>query len=185
MVSMAAHEGRQPTRDRVGDVLAWATLRAFQITAYTEGGLLPAILLVAVVHWLTGAGATAVAVVGALHGSAFTAYLLLVPWVAKLLHWSPRTISVACSVAFVPFAPWTFERRVRADLTRRMTRHHAPDSRPGAASVGATRPRRRTRFSHGVDEVGRAAHASAEPDGAGLRRPFAGWPGPHRDPDAG
>lgn len=167
MVSMATNDGRQDTRDRVGDVLAWATLRAFQIAAYAEGGLLPAILLVAVVHWLTGAGATAVAVVGALHGTAFTAYLLLVPWVAKLLHWSPRTTSVACSVAFVPFAPWTFERRVRADLARQVTRHRAPDSRPDAASVGTTGSRRRTRSSHGVDEVGRATRSD--------RRARRGW----------
>jgi integral membrane protein len=91
--------------------------RAFQLTAYAEGGLLPAILLVAVVHWVTGYDAPVVAVVGAAHGIAFTAYTLLVPAVARLLRWPLNTTSVAFSVAFVPFAPWAFERRIRNDLT--------------------------------------------------------------------
>jgi len=93
------------------------TLRAFQVAAYAEGGLLPAILGVAVFHWLTGDGGTVVALVGATHGIAFTAYVLLVPAVAGLLHWPARTTSLAFSVAFVPFAPWSFERRIRATRT--------------------------------------------------------------------
>ncbi len=100
------------------DTAAAVLLRAFQLAAYAEGGLLPAILLVAVVHWVTGYGAPIVAVVGAAHGAAFTAYVLLVPAVARLLSWPLRTTSVAFSVAFVPFAPWAFERRIRKDLTR-------------------------------------------------------------------
>jgi integral membrane protein len=100
------------------DATAAVILRAFQLTAYAEGGLLPAILLVAVVHWVTGYGASIVAVVGAAHGMAFTAYVLLVPAVARLLRWPLNTTSVAFSVAFVPFAPWAFERRIRNDLNR-------------------------------------------------------------------
>jgi integral membrane protein len=98
------------------DTTAAVLLRAFQLTAYAEGGLLPAILLVAIVHWVTGYGAPIVAVVGAAHGAAFTAYILLVPAVARLLRWPLNTASVAFSVAFVPFAPWAFERRIRNDL---------------------------------------------------------------------
>lgn len=101
------------------DATAAVLLRAFQLTAYAEGGLLPAILLAAIVHWVTGYGAPIVAVVGAAHGAAFTAYVLLVPAVARLLRWPLNTTSVAFSVAFVPFAPWAFERRIRADVTGR------------------------------------------------------------------
>lgn len=101
------------------DVTASVLLRAFQLAAYAEGGLLPAILLVAIVHWVSGYGAPIVAVVGALHGAAFTAYVLLVPAVSRLLGWPRHTMSVAFSVAFVPFAPWAFERRIREDLTTR------------------------------------------------------------------
>ncbi len=96
---------------------ATVILRAFQLAAYAEGGLLPAILLVAIVHWVTGYGAPVVALVGAAHGAAFTAYVLLVPAVARLLQWPLQTTSVAFSVAFVPFAPWAFERRIRTDVT--------------------------------------------------------------------
>lgn len=110
------------------DTPAAVILRAFQITAYAEGGLLPAILLVAVAHWVTRYGAPIVAVVGAAHGTAFTVYVLLVPAVARLLRWPLHTTSVAFSVAFVPFAPWAFERRIRNDLTSRSRRrskaHH-------------------------------------------------------------
>jgi integral membrane protein len=104
------------TKAHVGTPAA-VILRAFQLTAYAEGGLLPAILLVAMVHWVTGHGAPIVAVVGAAHGMAFTAYVLLVPAVSRLLRWPLNTTSVAFSVAFVPFAPWAFERRIRNDLT--------------------------------------------------------------------
>lgn len=100
-----------------------AGLRAFQVVAIAEGGLLPAILLAALVHWVSGRGATAVAVVGATHGTAFTVYLLLTPLVAVLLRWPLRTTSVAVSVAFVPFAPWAFERHIRPELTRCIDRH--------------------------------------------------------------
>jgi integral membrane protein len=105
---------------RVRAVLVAATLRGFQIAAYAEGGLLPAILLLAVIHWVSGGGTAAVAVVGAAHGTAFTVYALLIPSVARRLHWSPR--GVALSVAFVPFAPWAFERRIHAELTDRVPR---------------------------------------------------------------
>jgi integral membrane protein len=110
--------------------ISGVTLRGFQVTAIAEGGLLPAILITAVVHWVTGAGGTAVAVVGASHGIAFTVYLVLVPPVAWLLRWPWRTTSVAFSVAFVPFAPWAFERRVHGqilgrigDMSRKPRRH--------------------------------------------------------------
>jgi integral membrane protein len=104
--------------------LAGVILRGFQVAAIVEGGLLPAILIIALVHWGTGAGGTVVAVVGASHGIAFTVYLLLVPPVAWLLRWPRRTTSVAFSVAFVPFAPWAFERRVRGEILRRIERHN-------------------------------------------------------------
>ena len=109
------------TREWVAGVI----LRGFQVMAIAEGGLLPAILITAVVRWVTGAGAPVVAVVGAAHGIAFTVYMVLVPAVAWLLRWSRRTISVAFSVAFVPFAPWMFERRVRGELLRRIERRRA------------------------------------------------------------
>ena len=69
---------------------------------------------------MTGYGAPIVAVVGAAHGAAFTAYILLVPMLARLLRWPLNTTSVAFSVAFVPFAPWAFERRIRNDLTSKI-----------------------------------------------------------------
>lgn len=112
-------QGPPTTKAHVGTPVA-VILRAFQLTAYAEGGLLPAILLVAIVHWVTGYGAPIVAVVGAAHGAAFTAYVLLVPAVARLLRWPLNTTSVAFSVAFVPFAPWAFERRIRNDLTSKV-----------------------------------------------------------------
>lgn len=111
-----------------------ASLRAFQAVAIAEGGLLPAILLAAVLHWVSGRGATAVAVVGAAHGTAFTLYVLLTPIVAGLLRWPARTTSVAVSVAFVPFAPWAFERHIRPELTRCVERHRAA-SKPGSAAA--------------------------------------------------
>jgi len=95
-------------------------LRLFQILAYAEGGLLPTILIVAVIHWVTGYGSSLVAVVGATHGMVFTVYMLLVPVVARLLNWLARTISVAFSVAFVPFATWNFERRIHGDIAKRV-----------------------------------------------------------------
>jgi integral membrane protein len=121
-------------RQRVADALATATIRAFQAVAYAEGGLLPAILVIGVVDWVTGRGGAAVAIVGATHGTAFTAYVLLVPAVARLLHWSLRTTSIALSVAFVPFAPWAFERRIRGQLDARI-RRSAVDA---AAETGTT-----------------------------------------------
>jgi putative drug exporter of the RND superfamily len=116
------------------DLASRASLRVFQVVAVAEGGLLPAILTAAIFHWITGRGAGVVAVVGALHGIAFTVYVLLTPIVAGLLHWPARTLSVAISVAFVPFAPWAFERGIRADLTRCVARH-----RPGRGPAGAAR----------------------------------------------
>ena len=118
------------------DVAVRVTLRAFQAVALAEGGLLPAILLAALVAGSAGA-ATAVAVVGAAHGTAFTAYVLLTPLVAGLLRWSPRTSTVALSVAFVPFAPWAFERRIRGELTRRVERQRCAGM-PGGATARRT-----------------------------------------------
>lgn len=102
------------------DRVAAVVLRIFQVLAYAEGGLLPTILIVAIIHWTTGYGSLLVAVVGASHGMVFTAYILLVPVVARLLHWPIRTTSVAFSVAFVPFATWNFERRIHNDITKRI-----------------------------------------------------------------
>jgi integral membrane protein len=95
-------------------------LRAFQFMAYAEGGLLPTILIVAIINWVTGHGHMLVAIVGATHGTVFTLYILLVPVVARLLHWPARTTSVAFSVAFIPFATWAFERRIHNDITDRV-----------------------------------------------------------------
>lgn len=101
-------------------------LRAFQTLAIAEGGLLPAILLTALVHWITGRGATAVTIVGASHGAAFTAYILLIPIIARLLRWPLRTTGIAISVAFVPFLPWAFERRIRPEVADRIRLHRLP-----------------------------------------------------------
>jgi integral membrane protein len=120
MASPTSEDQRLSAGARLRNVLVAATLRGFQVAAYAEGGLLPAILLLALIHWMSGRGAAALAIVGATHGTAFTAYVLLVPCVAKLLHWSPRTTSVAFSVAFLPFAPWAFERRIHTKLTHRV-----------------------------------------------------------------
>lgn len=95
-------------------------LRAFQVLAYAEGALLPTILLVAVYHWVTGKGGVLVAIVGATHGSVFTAYILIVPVIAMLLRWPWRTTSVALSVAFIPFATWNFERRIHGEIMKRI-----------------------------------------------------------------
>jgi integral membrane protein len=103
-------------------------LRTFQLLAIAEGGLLPAILLIAVVHWTTGRAETLVAVVGATHGTVFTLYIVMVAPVARLLGWSLRTASVAVSVAFIPFATWVLERSVRVEITRRLAHRRSSDS---------------------------------------------------------
>lgn len=113
---------------RAGSLGVSLCLRAFQVLAIAEGGLLPAILLIAVIHWTSGRADTLVAVVGATHGTVFTLYVVLVAPVARLLGWSVRTASVAVSVAFVPFATWVFESSVRAEVTRRLSGSHAPGS---------------------------------------------------------
>lgn len=105
---------------KFSDKIAVVTLRVFQFLAYAEGGLLPTILVVAIIHWVTGCGSLLVAIVGATHGTVFTAYCLLVPVVARILHWPARTTSIAFSVAFVPFATWAFERRIHNDITKRV-----------------------------------------------------------------
>ncbi len=97
-----------------------STLRLFQFLAYAEGALLPSILIIAVYHWTTGQASVLVAIIGASHGTVFTAYLLIVPVVARLLKWSWRTTSIALSVAFVPFATWNFERKIHADIIHRL-----------------------------------------------------------------
>ncbi len=91
--------------------------------AYAEGALLPTILIVAVYHWVTGKADVLVAIVGASHGSVFTLYILIVPVVARLLRWPWRTTSVAFSVAFIPFATWTFERRIHGEIMERIERN--------------------------------------------------------------
>jgi len=94
-------------------------LCTFQILAYAEGGLLPSILIIAIFNWLSGRGHILVAIIGATHGTVFTIYLLFVPLVARILHWPAKTISVAISVAFIPFATWGFEKRVRPEIATR------------------------------------------------------------------
>ncbi|MCX6429921.1 MAG: DUF3817 domain-containing protein [Actinobacteria bacterium] len=69
--------------------------------------------------WITGRGHILVAIVGATHGTVFTIYLLFVPLVARILHWPAKTISVAISVAFIPFATWGFEKRIRPEIAAR------------------------------------------------------------------
>ncbi len=96
-----------------------ATLRLFQFLAYAEGGLLPSILIIAIYHWITGRASMLVAIIGATHGTVFTAYILIVPVVARLLKWSWRTTSIALSVAFVPFATWNFERKIHGDIVKK------------------------------------------------------------------
>jgi integral membrane protein len=118
-----AGEGGTPKQGRIGDLAVRLCLRTFQGAALAEGGLLPAILVVAVIHWVSGQGRAVVAVVGATHGAVFTLYLLLTPVVFRILHWPARTLSVAISVAFVPFATWAFERRVRPELTACLEAH--------------------------------------------------------------
>jgi len=105
---------------RFSQKITIATLRIFQILAYAEGGLLPSILIVAVYHWITGKADVLVAIVGATHGTVFTAYIFIVPVVARLLRWPWRTTSVAFSVAFIPFATWNFERRIHGDILQRI-----------------------------------------------------------------
>jgi integral membrane protein len=107
-------------RRRFSKQLVTFTLRAFQVLAYAEGALLPTILIVAVYHWMTGKANVLVAIVGATHGSVFTAYILIVPVVAHLLRWPWRTTSVAISVAFIPFATWGFERRIHKEIVNRI-----------------------------------------------------------------
>jgi len=109
-----------PPGSRAGSLGLILCLRAFQVFAIAEGGLLPAILLIAVIHWTSGRADTLVAVVGATHGTVFTLYVVMVAPVARVLGWSPRTASVAVSVAFVPFATWVFESSVRAEIARRL-----------------------------------------------------------------
>jgi len=114
------------------DKIISALLRVFQVMAYAEGALLPSILLVAIIHWTTGYGSVLVAIVGATHGTVFTIYMILVPIIARILHWSGKTVSVAISVAFVPFATWTFERRVHGDIMSRIQQGQI--SQPSATS---------------------------------------------------
>ena len=100
--------------------IAAVVLRVFQVLAYAEGALLPSILVVAIYHWVSGNGKVLVAIIGATHGTVFTAYILLVPVVARLLRWPKRMISVAFSVAFIPFATWNFERRIHSDIINKI-----------------------------------------------------------------
>lgn len=105
---------------RLSNKFVVLALRAFQVLAYAEGALLPSILVIAIYHWVTGKADVLVAIVGATHGTVFTAYILIVPIVARLLRWPWRTTSVALSVAFIPFATWNFERRIHQDILNRI-----------------------------------------------------------------
>ena len=117
---------RSPSRgSRARSLGVSLCLRAFQVLAIAEGGLLPAILVIAVIHWTSGRADTLVAVVGATHGTVFTLYVVMVAPVARLLGWSVRTASVSVSVAFVPCATWVFEGSVRAEITRRLAESRA------------------------------------------------------------
>ncbi len=109
--------------NRISRRLSTGVLRLFQILAYAEGALLPTILIVAVYHWITGKADVLVAIVGASHGSVFTVYILILPVVARLLRWPWRTTSIAFSVAFIPFATWTFERRIHGEIMKRVERN--------------------------------------------------------------
>lgn len=109
----------------VTEKLTKVTLRTFQVLAYAEGGLLPSILVVAIINWTTGHGHFLVAIVGATHGTVFTAYILIVPIVARILRWPWRTTSIAFSVAFIPFATWSFERRIHSNIVKRIERKQA------------------------------------------------------------
>lgn len=111
------------TLNKLSGKLSTGVLRLFQVLAYAEGALLPTILIVAVYHWTTGKADELVAIVGASHGSVFTAYILIIPVVAHLLRWPWRTTSVAFSVAFIPFATWTFERRIHGEIMERIERN--------------------------------------------------------------
>src|SRR6266536_5765540 len=112
-------------RRRAADFAVRLALRSFQVAAIAEGGLLPAIFIVALIHWVSGRAAMAVAVIGASHGVVFSVYLLLTPCVARLLGWRWRRLSVAASVAVVPFATWVFERQIRGELDRCVDQHRA------------------------------------------------------------
>jgi integral membrane protein len=111
------------SRGRHADLAVRMCLRTFQFAAVAEGGLLPAILALGLFHWVSGQATEAVAIVGATHGAVFTLYMLVTPFVARILHWPLRTLSVAVSVAFVPFATWAFERRVRPEVNRCIASH--------------------------------------------------------------
>ena len=104
--------------NRIKHKISVVTLRIFQFLAYAEGGLLPIILLVAIYHWVSGRGNLLVAVIGATHGTVFTAYILIVPFVGRILRWKWRTTSIALSVAFIPFATWNFERRIHDEIKK-------------------------------------------------------------------
>ena len=104
----------------VKNKLSAFVLRTFQFLAYAEGALLPSILLVAIINWMTGSVHILVAIIGATHGTVFTLYLFFVPFVARILDWPAKTISVAFSVAFVPFATWNFEKQVRPEIQEKL-----------------------------------------------------------------
>ncbi|MFD1656823.1 DUF3817 domain-containing protein [Streptomyces caeni] len=94
----------------------FAVLQIFRLVAVAEGTLLPALLVLVLVRYLTGAGASAVAVIGATHGTVFTVYLLLLPLVRRALDWPWRTVGIAFIASLVPLAPWALERQFRTEI---------------------------------------------------------------------
>lgn len=55
----------------------------------------------------------AVFVVGIAHGFLFVLYLLAIAWVTLRHRWSFGRVFVAFIVAFIPFGPFLFDRRIR------------------------------------------------------------------------
>ena len=104
-------------------------IRLWRVIAVAEGVLLPAIVLLALIRGPLHVPGVVVAVVGASHGSVFTAYLVLLPAVARRLRWSRRRLLVAAVASVVPFATWRVERELRRDFAA--TRF----SRTGAGQV--------------------------------------------------
>lgn len=96
----------------------------WRVIALAEGVLLPAILSLAVLQGPLDVPGVVVGVVGATHGSFFSAYLVLLPFVARRLHWSRRYLLVAAAASVVPFATWRVEREVAARRGRCRSRGH-------------------------------------------------------------
>ncbi|MHB2023099.1 MAG: DUF3817 domain-containing protein [Mycobacteriales bacterium] len=114
-------------------------IRVWRAIALAEGVLLPAILGLAVLRGPLEVPGAVVAVVGATHGSCFTAYLALLPFVARRLRWSRRYLLMAAVASVVPFATWRVEREVSARASRPRSRV-AASRRVSAAAHADPRP---------------------------------------------